>query len=91
MKKGLLPQRCRRRVFDGTEMQIHQIVCVDKLPVDLDSSEDEEETEDALLELEKEMWDRFYGAGFWRSSSQREPVGGKQRESVGGNRSALIQ
>lgn len=25
------------------------------------------------LALEKEMWDRFYGTGFWRSSSRREP------------------
>ncbi|KAK1389748.1 Pollen preferential protein [Heracleum sosnowskyi] len=25
-----------------------------------------------VMELEKEMWDRFYGTGFWRSLSQRE-------------------
>ncbi|KAL8519952.1 hypothetical protein ACS0TY_010764 [Phlomoides rotata] len=24
-----------------------------------------------VIELEKEMWDKFYGAGFWRSPSQR--------------------
>ncbi|XP_022754219.1 uncharacterized protein LOC111302697 [Durio zibethinus] len=24
------------------------------------------------VHLEKEMWDRFYGTGFWRSPSQRE-------------------
>ena len=24
------------------------------------------------VEMENEMWDRFYGTGFWRSSSQRE-------------------
>ncbi|KAM1056637.1 hypothetical protein ACFX13_030780 [Malus domestica] len=29
------------------------------------------ETEGADL-LEKEMWDRFHGAGFWRSASRRE-------------------
>lgn len=26
-----------------------------------------------LMKVEKEMWDRFYSAGFWRSPSQREP------------------
>lgn len=25
-----------------------------------------------VLALEKEMWDQFYSAGFWRSSSNRE-------------------
>ncbi|VVA97263.1 unnamed protein product [Arabis nemorensis] len=37
----------------------------------------EEEIDDddaAVLALEKEMWNRFYGAGFWRSPSQRESV-----------------
>ncbi|KFK38537.1 hypothetical protein AALP_AA3G126800 [Arabis alpina] len=28
----------------------------------------------AVLALEKEMWNRFYGAGFWRSPSQRESI-----------------
>ena len=38
--------------------------------------EDEETDEDdeAVMALEKEMWNRFYGAGFWRSPSQRESV-----------------
>ncbi|KAG2318000.1 hypothetical protein Bca52824_021122 [Brassica carinata] len=30
--------------------------------------------DEAVLALEKEMWKRFYGAGFWRSPSQRESV-----------------
>ncbi|KAJ0263830.1 hypothetical protein HA466_0022850 [Hirschfeldia incana] len=40
------------------------------------TTEDEETDEDdeAVLALEKEMWNRFYGAGFWRSPSQRESV-----------------
>ena len=40
------------------------------------ATEDEETDEDdeAVLALEKEMWNRFYGAGFWRSPSQRESV-----------------
>ncbi|XP_039022168.1 uncharacterized protein LOC120154515 [Hibiscus syriacus] len=29
-----------------------------------------EETEKAAKELEKEMWQKFYGTGFWRSPSQ---------------------
>lgn len=28
--------------------------------------------EEAMLRLEKEMWETFYGTGFWRSPSQRE-------------------
>nr|XP_011461807.1 PREDICTED: uncharacterized protein LOC105350703 [Fragaria vesca subsp. vesca] len=31
------------------------------------NKEDDAESEDAAFE--KEMWDRFYGAGFWRSST----------------------
>ncbi|XP_038901895.1 uncharacterized protein LOC120088573 [Benincasa hispida] len=34
------------------------------LPSSYFSSED--------MELEKEMWERFYGTGFWRTPSQRE-------------------
>ncbi|XP_010543841.1 PREDICTED: uncharacterized protein LOC104816625 [Tarenaya hassleriana] len=34
----------------------------------------EEEEDAAVMALEKEMWNRFYGAGFWRSPSQRETV-----------------
>ncbi|CAI0541688.1 unnamed protein product [Linum tenue] len=30
------------------------------------------ETTAEAEDLEKEMWDRFYGTGFWRSPSQRE-------------------
>ncbi|CAI9097547.1 OLC1v1034004C1 [Oldenlandia corymbosa var. corymbosa] len=30
------------------------------------------ESDDDVVELEKEMWDKFYSAGFWRSPSQRE-------------------
>lgn len=37
----------------------------------------DEEDDEAVLALEKEMWNRFYGAGFWRSPSQRESVSEK--------------
>ncbi|KAG2272254.1 hypothetical protein Bca52824_066809 [Brassica carinata] len=40
------------------------------LATDYETDEDDE----AVLALEKEMWNRFYGAGFWRSPSQRESV-----------------
>ncbi|CAK9314105.1 unnamed protein product [Citrullus colocynthis] len=36
----------------------------ESLPSSYLSSED--------MELEKEMWERFYGTGFWRTPSQRE-------------------
>jgi len=32
----------------------------------------EPDSDDDTLALEKEMWDRFYNTGFWRSSSNRE-------------------
>ncbi|CAJ2632202.1 hypothetical protein L195_g045289 [Trifolium pratense] len=35
------------------------------------SESDNDDDEDAIA-LEKEMWERFYSAGFWRSSSRRE-------------------
>ncbi|XP_057425886.1 uncharacterized protein LOC130719273 [Lotus japonicus] len=33
---------------------------------------EEKEDNKELMELEKEMWDRFYSTGFWRSPSQRD-------------------
>lgn len=34
---------------------------------------DQQEGEDEkAAELEKAMWDRFHGGGFWRSPSQKE-------------------
>lgn len=36
------------------------------------TTSDESERGEDTLELDSEMWDRFHGAGFWRSSSQRE-------------------
>lgn len=45
---------------NGREMEDRE----DSLPSSFLSSED--------MELEKEMWERFYGAGFWRTPSQRE-------------------
>ncbi|KAJ0027761.1 hypothetical protein Pint_36218 [Pistacia integerrima] len=36
-----------------------------------------EEAEKELMKLEKEMWERFYSTGFWRSTSQREALAEK--------------
>lgn len=78
IKKGLLPpiaERCRCGC-DDTELQIHPATgfhdCGDLLKSDEESSSDDEEEEE-MLKLEKEMWETFYGTGFWRSPSQREP------------------
>lgn len=38
----------------------------------IDQSLLEEEEDEAVIALEKEMWNRFYSGGFWRSLSQAE-------------------
>ncbi|XP_039004223.1 uncharacterized protein LOC120131262 [Hibiscus syriacus] len=43
-------------------------ICVEDIFPDVKRSE---EAEKAVVELEKEMWQRFYGTGFWRRPSQR--------------------
>lgn len=66
-KKGLLPHqqsRCKCGC-DDTELQMHAVLSSD--PVMVKSIEMDQD----MMELEKEMWDRFYGTGFWRSPSQR--------------------
>lgn len=73
MKKGLLPPGSRRCKCgcDDTDLHIHPMSFSDK-----SDEEDELEKEKAMKEmvkLEKVMWDTFYGTGFWRSPSQREP------------------
>jgi len=37
------------------------------------------EKDKEVVELEEEMWERFYGSGFWRSPSQRENSSSQQR------------
>ncbi|GMI71121.1 hypothetical protein like AT3G11690 [Hibiscus trionum] len=67
-KKGLLQPKNHRGhcgFDDNSELQI----CLENILPDVKTTEEEEK---AVLELEKEMWQRFYGTGFWRSSSQRE-------------------
>lgn len=62
IKKGLLPpHQCG---CDESELQIQSI---SGHGVESDSDRD-------IIELEKEMWDKFYSAGFWRSSSRRSEI-----------------
>ncbi|KAL0308229.1 UNVERIFIED_CONTAM: hypothetical protein Sradi_5765200 [Sesamum radiatum] len=67
MKKGLLPPR--RCNCDEREFQIHPVTSPVAMVNALEASDDKE-----VIELEKEMWDKFYGAGFWRSPSQRSEI-----------------
>lgn len=73
-KKGQLPSR-RGRFSSGLDETDIQILSAGKT---LHSSEPKcqksEETERKVMELEKEMWEIFYGTGFWRSPSQRDQV-----------------
>ncbi|KAK0584115.1 hypothetical protein LWI29_007804 [Acer saccharum] len=73
IKQGLLPMRRSRNkcrcgcVDDDMEVELHPVVS----SLDINTKEDEE-AEKAVVQLEKEMRDKFYGTGFWRSPSQRE-------------------
>ncbi|XVF55918.1 hypothetical protein PTKIN_Ptkin06aG0074300 [Pterospermum kingtungense] len=70
-KKGLLQPRNHlgHCGCEDCEFQIHPVVCLEEIFPDVETSE---EAEKAVMELEKEMWEKFYGTGFWRSPSQRE-------------------
>ncbi|KAK2647412.1 hypothetical protein Ddye_014901 [Dipteronia dyeriana] len=73
IKQGLLPMRRSRNkcrcgcVDDEMEVEFHPVVS----SLDINKGE-VDEAEKAVVELEKEMRDKFYGTGFWRSPSQRE-------------------
>lgn len=72
LKKKSKMQPRRRRCqcgYDETDAQIHPVVCFDEIETTVRRSVETE----AIVELEKEMWHKFYGGGFWRSISQREP------------------
>ncbi|KAM7262299.1 hypothetical protein ACFE04_021376 [Oxalis oulophora] len=74
MKKGLIPplrQQCQCGC-DETEIQIHSIEDESLVFFEGLMSPKESDNKDILEELEKEMWDKFYETGFWRSPSQRE-------------------
>ncbi|KAF9680776.1 hypothetical protein SADUNF_Sadunf06G0156700 [Salix dunnii] len=73
IKKGLLPPQTKSCscVYDDTELQIHPMACVEDSSREFDEEAGLKE-EETMVKLEKEMWETFYGAGFWRSPSQRE-------------------
>ncbi|KAF8396333.1 hypothetical protein HHK36_017949 [Tetracentron sinense] len=69
-KTGLLPQR---RVCscgcDETAIQVHPV------SGEMWANEKTEKSGDSakeVQEMEKEMWDKFYSTGFWRSPSQSQ-------------------
>lgn len=68
IKKGLLSPKGYRLSSRVDEMEVHPMTLSDLLEVNKPAKEVEME----VAQLEKEMWERFYGTGFWRSPSQRE-------------------
>ncbi|CAA0837781.1 Unknown protein [Striga hermonthica] len=64
MKEGLLPTGRIKCGCEEKEVHVHQVTSP------LAASDEGKE----LAELEKEMWDQFYSAGFWRSPSRRSEV-----------------
>ncbi|KAJ4840083.1 hypothetical protein Tsubulata_009895 [Turnera subulata] len=83
IKKGLLQPTPRCRCgCDDTGIQIHPIGHFDRSDGEEEDTDEEEEEDhpdkvkarEEMLRLEQEMWETFYGTGFWRSPSQREPI-----------------
>ncbi|XP_050383465.1 uncharacterized protein LOC126800194 [Argentina anserina] len=79
IKKGLLqPSHLHCTCdCDGRELQFHPLGRFESLSSEFKAvqklmMEDDESSDPDVIELEKEMWDRFYGTGFWRSPTQRE-------------------
>ncbi|KAM0978037.1 hypothetical protein ACFX2I_013973 [Malus domestica] len=77
IKKGLLQPRNRKCScgFAGSELQFHPmgLQCMAEINNRSQKVADDESCDKDVMQLEKEMWDRFYSTGFWRSPSQREP------------------
>ncbi|CAA3015826.1 Hypothetical predicted protein [Olea europaea subsp. europaea] len=67
IEQGLLPPRpCG---CDENDLHVRPISGPAAMVNALESNSDKD-----VIELEKEMWDKFYTAGFWRSSSQRSEM-----------------
>lgn len=65
LNNGLLPTRkCGICDMDKELFQVSNPLAM--VNGELDNKE--------VIQLEKEMWDKFYGTGFWRSSSQRSEI-----------------
>lgn len=81
-EEGMLPpkpkpkSRCTCGCCDDIGVRVHPTCSDDDEDVDVyvgvkSESLGVEEEDKEVVELEKEMWETFYGTGFWRSSSQR--------------------
>ncbi|KAK4725224.1 hypothetical protein R3W88_028003 [Solanum pinnatisectum] len=71
MKKGLLPASGSGHCScDEMELHAYQI----SSPIAVVGGAGNLATDKDALELEKEMWEKFYGTGFWRSPSQRSEM-----------------
>ncbi|KAF6169935.1 hypothetical protein GIB67_034327 [Kingdonia uniflora] len=58
---------------DEMDVPMHPMMRPSDVDIGLsEKSSDVGLSEKEILELEKEMWDKFYSTGFWRSPSQRE-------------------
>ncbi|KAI4348849.1 hypothetical protein L6164_009519 [Bauhinia variegata] len=76
-KKGLMSPRRRAYSFNHDEdFQIYPLNDDSLLDIKSDKSQ---ELDKEAEELEKEMWQRFYGTGFFRSPSQRESSAASSR------------
>lgn len=83
IKEGLLQPKRRNYCYCGC-CDINYVngvirvssMCVNDASSDIKrlqySSEVDDDNDDDAIALEKEMWERFYSAGFWRSFSRRE-------------------
>ncbi|CAL0310559.1 unnamed protein product [Lupinus luteus] len=74
VKEGKFPPIKRRHCSCGccefNGLRIHPMCANDES--DIKSIHSVEPDDKDAIALEKEMWDKFYGTGFWRSSSRRE-------------------
>lgn len=53
---------------------------LDKLAMEVKEEGEEKEEDEEAVALEKEMWNRFYSGGFWRSLSQVETASSPKAE-----------
>lgn len=78
-KAGRKPESQVSSSDDDSELQIYHIAssaasAVSGSLVSSNLVSSTLESDKDVVELEKEMWEKFYGAGFWRSYSQRSDI-----------------
>ncbi|KAG6571296.1 hypothetical protein SDJN02_09358, partial [Cucurbita argyrosperma subsp. argyrosperma] len=75
LRKGTLPSRrgrCSACSYDEADLQI--LTGGKAMHASELKGKKSDETERKVMELETEMWETFYGTGFWRSPSQRDQI-----------------